>query len=75
MISHKGDSLQNCSPADDDTSLLCAHHELAGDGRLEAETVDAGREVLILAVARLHLVLAHRLLDVPVLVSHSIGVA
>ena len=52
-------------PGDDDAALLGAHHELAGDGRLEAETVDAGRELLILAETRLHLVLAHRLLDVP----------
>ena len=52
-------------PGDDDAALLGPHHELAGDGWLEAETVDAGRELLILAVTRLHLVLAHRLLDVP----------
>ena len=52
-------------PGDDDAALLGAHHELAGDGRLEAEAVDAGREFLVLAVARLHPVLAHRLLDVP----------
>ena len=52
-------------PRDDDAALLGPHHELAGDGRLEAEAVDAGREVRILAVTRLHLVLSDGLLDVP----------
>ena len=50
MISHRDDSLQNCSPANDDPALLCAHHELAGDGGLEAEAVDAGRELRVLGV-------------------------
>ena len=50
MINNRDDSLENCSPADDDPALLCAHHELAGDGGLEAEAVDAGRELRVLGV-------------------------
>ena len=44
------DSGQNESPADDDPALFGAHHELAGDGRLEAEAVDAGGELGVLGV-------------------------
>ena len=56
--------LQN-SPADDDPALLGAHHELAGDRGLEAEAVDAGRELRVLGVGGLHAVLTHRRGEVP----------
>ena len=52
-------------PADDHPALLGAHHELAGDGGLEAQAVDAGRKLRVFGVGRLHAVLTHWRGEVP----------
>ena len=38
-------------PADNHPALLSAHHELAGDRGLEAQAVDARRELRVLGVS------------------------